>query len=106
MQNLRALALKAFVPARDFAASEAFYADLGFVPGVDAGDLVHFRLGEVGFLLQDFYGEAFAATWSCICWSKTPTHGTAGSCTRTSRRGTAWPSRRSSNGRGACGISG
>ena len=53
--NLAAVEIKAFVPARDFAASKAFYTMLGFeIPWSD-DELAYVRHGETSFLLQKFY---------------------------------------------------
>lgn len=53
--NLTAVELKAFVPARDFARSKAFYLALGFEIPWASEDLAHVRCGRVAFLLQRFY---------------------------------------------------
>jgi catechol 2,3-dioxygenase-like lactoylglutathione lyase family enzyme len=60
MPNLRAIEIKAFVPAKDFAWSKEFYRDLGFVLASDSGGVAYFHHGDVSFLLQDFYVEALA----------------------------------------------
>lgn len=60
MPNLRAVEIKAFVPARDHALSKRFYQDLGFTLASDAGGIAYFHHGQVAFLLQDFYEEALA----------------------------------------------
>ena len=44
----------AFVPAKDFEQSTAFYAAMGFEVGAD-DDVRLVRIGDHGFLLQDFY---------------------------------------------------
>ena len=59
--NLRALELKAFVPARDFALSKRFYRDLGFTMVSDDGGIASFRHGQARFLLQDFFHEGLAS---------------------------------------------
>ena len=47
--------LRTFVPAKNFAVSKRFYADLGFtVRDIDA-KLAEMRLGSHAFLLQDYY---------------------------------------------------
>jgi uncharacterized glyoxalase superfamily protein PhnB len=53
-------ALRPFVPAKDFAVSKKFYADLGFriEPLGDSIAAVH--LGSHSFLLQDYYVEVWA----------------------------------------------
>lgn len=53
--------IRTFVPGgKDFAASKAFYAVLGFEQIFDAGDVVGFRHGAHEFLLQDFWSEDYA----------------------------------------------
>jgi hypothetical protein len=53
---LHSVELKTFVPARDFAVSQAFYQALGFKPGWVGDDLAYFSHGEhCAFLLQNFY---------------------------------------------------
>lgn len=52
--------LRPFLPARDFAASRRFYADLGFREvGGDAGVVVFDRGGR-GFILQDYFVREWA----------------------------------------------
>lgn len=58
--SLRAIELKPFVPARDFALSRRFYADLGFSEASEVGGVAFFHHGEVSFLLQDFYNKELA----------------------------------------------
>jgi uncharacterized glyoxalase superfamily protein PhnB len=60
MGNLKSVEIKAFVPAKDYALSKRFYADLGFTMASDVGDVAYFRHGDTSFLLQDFYVEALA----------------------------------------------
>ena len=55
--------LRAMVPARDFALSQRFYADLGFTREFVQGGLAGFRLGSSAFLLQDFYVEQLASNF-------------------------------------------
>lgn len=53
---LHSIELKTFVPARDFALSQAFYQAMGFKPGWVGDDLAYFSHGEhCAFLLQNFY---------------------------------------------------
>jgi len=52
--------LQTFVPAKDFAQSQRFYAELGFSVTPVAEKLAAARLGAVSFLLQDYYVEAWA----------------------------------------------
>ena len=60
MPNLRAVEIKAFVPAKDFALSKRFYQDLGFAMASDTDGVAYFHHGDVSFLLQDFYVDALA----------------------------------------------
>ena len=60
MSNLRAIEIKAFVPAKDFELSKRFYEDIGFVKASDGDGVAYFHHGDVSFLLQDFYVEALA----------------------------------------------
>lgn len=55
MANLRTVEIKAFVPARDFALSKRFYADMGFTLASDTEGVAYFHHENVSFLLQDFY---------------------------------------------------
>ena len=52
--NLSPVEIKAFVPARDYAASKAFYTAIGFRMASDGGGVAYFHLGDCAFLLQDF----------------------------------------------------
>lgn len=53
--------LRAFVPARDFALSQRFYAEIGFEREFAHGDIAGFRMGRTAFLLQDFFVPEHAA---------------------------------------------
>lgn len=53
--NLATVEMKAFVPARDFAQSKAFYAKLGFSIPWSSDDLAYVHYGNTSFLLQAFY---------------------------------------------------
>ncbi|OGB17895.1 MAG: glyoxalase [Burkholderiales bacterium RIFCSPHIGHO2_02_FULL_66_10] len=57
---LRATEIKAFVPARDFALSRRFFADLGFTECSVGGGVASFSVDGCAFLLQDFYEKALA----------------------------------------------
>ncbi|TDP72661.1 VOC family protein [Roseateles toxinivorans] len=53
--DLSVVEVKAFVPAKDFERSMAFYQALGFTrASVDDG-IAYFHHGHASFLLQDFY---------------------------------------------------
>ncbi len=54
------LALRPFVPAKDFALSKRFYQALGFALTHDAEDIAFLKLGGFSFILQDFYVQAAA----------------------------------------------
>lgn len=58
--NLASVELKAFVPARDFALSKRFYADLGFVQRSEGGGVAYFHHDHCAFLLQDYWVKEFA----------------------------------------------
>lgn len=60
MEKLTAQEIKAFVPARDYAVSKAFYRDMGFTMASDMGDVAYFHLGDCSFLLQNFYEPVLA----------------------------------------------
>ncbi|MDP3811773.1 MAG: glyoxalase [Hydrogenophaga sp.] len=60
MSELKAIELKAFVPAKDFALSQRFYADLGFTQRSIGGGVAYFCVEGCAFLLQDFYEQALA----------------------------------------------
>jgi len=55
--------LKAFVPAKDFALSQQFYADLGFHTKWAEQSAAELRLGDFGFVLQAFYVEQHAGNF-------------------------------------------
>lgn len=56
--------IRTFVPGgKDFTASKAFYAALGFEQTFDAGDVVGYRHGQSEFLLQDFWSESHAGNF-------------------------------------------
>ena len=57
---LKAIELKAFVPAKDFALSKRFYADLGFEQRSEGGGVAYFHVDGCPFLLQDFYEPTLA----------------------------------------------
>lgn len=59
-QGLHAVELKAFVPAKDFALSKRFYAELGFTQRSEGGGVAYFCVDSSAFLLQDFYEPALA----------------------------------------------
>ena len=49
-----AIEIKAFVPARDFALSKQFYADLGFTIAWSDADLAYLRCGDCKFPAAEF----------------------------------------------------
>lgn len=53
--TLETVEIKAYIPARDFALSRRFYADLGFREELLSEQLAYFSAGQCAFLLQDFY---------------------------------------------------
>jgi len=60
MDNLDALEIKAFVPARDFELSKRFYEDLGFTVEWLCENLAYLHVGDCAFLLQKFYVKEHA----------------------------------------------
>lgn len=58
------VAMRPFVPARDFALSLRFYEAIGFSSVLIGDQMAHMQLGEANgsfsFLLQNFYVKAFA----------------------------------------------
>jgi len=57
------IAMRPFVPAKDFDASKRFYADLGFEITPLGNGVANVRLGRHAFLLQDFYAEQLASNY-------------------------------------------
>jgi uncharacterized glyoxalase superfamily protein PhnB len=55
MGNLKAVELKAFVPAKDYEVSKQFYKDIGFTMRSDGGGIAYFHCDSAAFLLQQFY---------------------------------------------------
>jgi hypothetical protein len=53
-------ALRPFVPAKDFAVSKQFYADLGFRVEPLGDSIAAMHIGSHSFLLQDYYVEVWA----------------------------------------------
>jgi hypothetical protein len=60
VSELKTVEIKAFVPARDFALSKQFYADLGFEIAWSSEDLAYLHHGDCAFLLQKFYVKEHA----------------------------------------------
>ena len=63
MGDLKAVEIKAFVPARDFALSKHFYEDLGFTVEWSDADLAYLCCGDCSFLLQNFYHPEHAGNF-------------------------------------------
>jgi catechol 2,3-dioxygenase-like lactoylglutathione lyase family enzyme len=63
MGNLKALEIKAFVPARDFALSKRFYEYLGFTIASSGDGIAYIHHGNASFLLQDFYNKEHAGNF-------------------------------------------
>jgi uncharacterized glyoxalase superfamily protein PhnB len=57
------VALRPFVPAKDFETSLRFYGDLGFTAFRLGDSLASMHLGPFAFLLQKFEAEGFAANF-------------------------------------------
>lgn len=60
MSNLNSVEIKAFVPAKDFEQSKAFYQAMGFRMAWEGGGVACFNHGSCSFLLQDFYQRELA----------------------------------------------
>jgi uncharacterized glyoxalase superfamily protein PhnB len=58
--DLSVVEIKAFVPAKDFERSMAFYQALGFTRASVGDGIAYFHCGESSFLLQDFFVQAHA----------------------------------------------
>jgi len=56
----QALALRPFVPAKDFELSKRFYQAIGFTIGHQDGDVAGMKLDGQGFILQNFYRTELA----------------------------------------------
>jgi hypothetical protein len=54
------LALRPFVPAKDFDVSKRFYQAMGFTVTHEDANIAILKLGSWSFLLQNFYAQAFA----------------------------------------------
>jgi len=63
MQNLRAVEIKAFVPARDYDLSRRFYADVGFEEKSNSDGVAYFAAGDCSFLLQRSHEQAHAQSF-------------------------------------------
>jgi hypothetical protein len=57
------VALRPFVPAKDFDISMRFYTDLGFTSFQPGEGLASMHLGPFAFLLQKFDAEGFASNF-------------------------------------------
>lgn len=57
------VAMRPFVPAKDFDVSHSFYTDLGFRPEPLGDRLAEMHLGPYSFLLQDYYVEDWAGNF-------------------------------------------
>ena len=60
VNELEAVEIKAFVPARDFALSKQFYQDLGFTVAWSSDGLAYLHHGNCSFLLQNYYVKEHA----------------------------------------------
>ncbi len=58
--SLRAVEIKAFVPAQNYKLSQTFYQDMGFEMKSEGGGVSYFAFGNCSFLLQDFCVKEFA----------------------------------------------
>jgi hypothetical protein len=60
MEPLATLDLRAFVPAKDFELSKAFYEAIGFTKTWEDPGMAEFRIGSNRFFLQNYYHEGRA----------------------------------------------
>ncbi|WP_417510431.1 VOC family protein [Methylophaga sp.] len=60
MANMNIVEIKAFIPAKNYEISQAFYADLGFTQASDTAGVAYFNHGNCSFLLQNFYEKTLA----------------------------------------------
>ncbi len=58
--GMETIEIKAYVPARDFALSRRFYADLGFKEELLSAEMAYLSAGNCSFLLQNFYVKEHA----------------------------------------------
>jgi uncharacterized glyoxalase superfamily protein PhnB len=61
--NLAVVEIKAFIPAKNFALSMAFYEALGFTRASVFEDVAYFHCGGSSFLLQDFFVQEHTANY-------------------------------------------
>jgi catechol 2,3-dioxygenase-like lactoylglutathione lyase family enzyme len=57
---VRTESARPFLPAKDFAKSNAFYEALGFARELDGDDVAVYRIGATSFLLQKYYQKEWA----------------------------------------------
>lgn len=60
MHNLKVIALRVFVPAKDYDDSTRFYEDLGFEVAWAADEVKEMRIEGFSFLLQNYYQKDWA----------------------------------------------
>ena len=60
---MKALSIKPFVPAKDFALSKEFYMQIGFNLDWENEEICQFSLGDFQFLLQNFYIKEFGENY-------------------------------------------
>ena len=63
MGETKVVAMRPFVPAKDFAVSQRFYEDLGFGVRSLGPGLAEVSLGGFGFLLQDYWVQDWAGNF-------------------------------------------
>lgn len=61
LKSAQPVALRPFIPSRDFERSKKFYEGLGFVSAFTDGNIALMSSGAVQFLLQNFFEEALAS---------------------------------------------
>lgn len=60
MSELKAISMKAFLPAKNFAVSKNFYQDLGFEVSMMSDAMAFVRHDHTAFFLQNFYVKELA----------------------------------------------
>ena len=63
MRETKVVAIRPFVPAKDFAVSQRFYGELGFAVRSLGPGIAEVSLGGFGFLLQDYWVEDWAGNF-------------------------------------------
>lgn len=60
MNSESIVALKAFLPSKDYKLSIKFYTDIGFTANLSNQEVTEFKIGDFRFLLTPYYVKEFA----------------------------------------------